>query len=111
EADRGVEGLRVAWSPDLSFAPVEKEVASLTAVAARAFEELGCLVEDVALELDDPWEIAEVLIGAGAAGGHRDTYQQIREVLDPDRVPVLERAFGFTAADVGPAPGRDGQGG
>ena len=105
----GLEGLHVAWSADLGFAPVEPEVAALTAAAARAFEQLGCHVEEVALELDDPFEIVEVLIGAGAAGGHRDTYEQIRELLDPDRIPVLERAFGFTAADVGAALARRGQ--
>ena len=44
----GIQGLRVAWSPNLGFVPVvEKQIAVITAEAARAFEELGSHVEKV----------------------------------------------------------------
>jgi aspartyl-tRNA(Asn)/glutamyl-tRNA(Gln) amidotransferase subunit A len=109
ELDGGVDGLRAAWSVDLGYSPVEPEIAALAEAAARAFEDLGCTVDEVALELDDPFEIVDVLIGAGAAGGHRDAYVQVRELLDPDRLSALERAFGYTAADVGAALARRGQ--
>ncbi|MFC5744657.1 amidase [Actinomadura rugatobispora] len=42
-----VRGLRVAWSPDLGHATVDPEVAEITALAARRFEELGASVEEV----------------------------------------------------------------
>ena len=42
----GVEGLRIAYSPDLGHARVDREVASLVADAARAFEELGAHVTE-----------------------------------------------------------------
>jgi Asp-tRNA(Asn)/Glu-tRNA(Gln) amidotransferase A subunit family amidase len=46
EVDRGIKRLRVAWSRDLGFAPVEPEVAEICARAARRFAELGCEVEE-----------------------------------------------------------------
>ena len=44
---QGVRGLRVAWSPALGYANVEPEVARVTALAAKAFTELGCAVDEV----------------------------------------------------------------
>jgi aspartyl-tRNA(Asn)/glutamyl-tRNA(Gln) amidotransferase subunit A len=43
----GVKGLKVAYSPDLGHARVDKEVADLVAKAVKAFEELGAHVEEV----------------------------------------------------------------
>ncbi|HLB23451.1 MAG TPA: amidase family protein [Dehalococcoidia bacterium] len=44
----GIKGLRVAWSADLRFAPVEPEVAAICERAAKRFAELGCEVEEAA---------------------------------------------------------------
>ncbi len=46
EVERGIKGLRVAWSKDFGFAPVEPEVAAACEAAAKRFEELGCVVEE-----------------------------------------------------------------
>lgn len=45
-AEGSVAGLRVAWSPDLGYVPVEPEVRGITTAAAHAFTELGCAVEE-----------------------------------------------------------------
>ena len=54
--DRGVEGMRIAWSPDFGYAGVDPEVAEITARAARVFEEMGAIVEDAPLQLEDPFD-------------------------------------------------------
>jgi len=54
--DRDVKGLRVAWSPDYGYAVVDPEVVEVTSKAARAFEELGCTVEEPDLSLDAPFD-------------------------------------------------------
>ena len=54
--DQGVEGMRIAWSPDFGYAGVDAEVAEIAARAARVFEELGATVEDAPLKLEDPFE-------------------------------------------------------
>jgi aspartyl-tRNA(Asn)/glutamyl-tRNA(Gln) amidotransferase subunit A len=88
----GVKGLRVAWSPDLGFAQVDPEVHSITARAAKAFEELGCHLEEAKLELGNPFDWFDSL-------GMCDMYQDIGHLLDehrdelfPGTVEELERS-------------------
>ena len=45
ELDRSVEGVRVAFSPNLGYARVEPEVAEIVSRAAKAFAELGATVD------------------------------------------------------------------
>jgi len=54
--EQGVEGWRIAWSPDLGYAGVDPEVVRVTGMAARAFEELGAVVEEPNLAIDDPFQ-------------------------------------------------------
>ena len=53
--DGGVAGWRIAWSPDLGYAPVDPEVAKTAGEAARIFDELGAAVEEPGLVLEDPF--------------------------------------------------------
>ena len=52
--DRGVRGLRIAYSPTLGYARVEPEVAALVAKAVAVLAALGAEVEEVARPFDDP---------------------------------------------------------
>lgn len=101
--DRGVEGFRVAWSPDLGYAAVEPEVLELCARAARALEEAGAVVEEVALDLDDPYPIFDVFFTAAMGGPHAENFEEVRDRIDFGRVPVVERALKASSADVGAA--------
>ncbi|MEV4171428.1 amidase [Nonomuraea sp. NPDC049709] len=51
EPERGVAGLRVAWSPDLGGLPVDPRTAAVTATAPAVFERLGARVEQVEPDL------------------------------------------------------------
>jgi aspartyl-tRNA(Asn)/glutamyl-tRNA(Gln) amidotransferase subunit A len=55
-ADRGVDGFRIAWSPDFGYAPVDDEVARTTATAAKAFEDMGATVEETDLNVGQPFD-------------------------------------------------------
>ena len=55
-ADSGIEGLRIAWSPDYGYGAVEREVVSRCRDAALVFEDLGCTVEEVDFALDSPFD-------------------------------------------------------
>ena len=46
EVERGVRNLRVAWSPDLGYAPVDPEVRTICEAAARRLADAGCIVEE-----------------------------------------------------------------
>ncbi|MBI3993002.1 MAG: amidase [Candidatus Lambdaproteobacteria bacterium] len=64
----GIQGLKVAWSPDLGYAAVDQQVAAITARAAQAFGELGAHVEEVNPGWGDPTPIFMVFWKVGAAG-------------------------------------------
>lgn len=60
---QSVEGLRIAYSPDLGSFPVRAEVLSVVDEAARAFEEEGARVERVDLSLGrDQHELSAVWV-------------------------------------------------
>jgi aspartyl-tRNA(Asn)/glutamyl-tRNA(Gln) amidotransferase subunit A len=46
DCEGGMRGLRVAWTRDMGYAPVEAEVAEICERAAHRFAELGCEVEE-----------------------------------------------------------------
>ena len=70
--DDGIEGMRIAWSPDLGYAAVDAEVAEITYRSARAFEELGATVEQPKIEIDEPYHRLTPVVSANlyAAYGH-----------------------------------------
>jgi aspartyl-tRNA(Asn)/glutamyl-tRNA(Gln) amidotransferase subunit A len=60
-ADRGVKGLRVAYSPDFGYAAVDPQVAEVASRAAGVFEALGCSVDQADLALDPPFDVFEII--------------------------------------------------
>jgi aspartyl-tRNA(Asn)/glutamyl-tRNA(Gln) amidotransferase subunit A len=67
-----LQGLRLAWSPDLGYARVDPEVKSAAESAAHAFASLGCEVEEATPATDDPFTIFSPIMLADeyAACGH-----------------------------------------
>jgi aspartyl-tRNA(Asn)/glutamyl-tRNA(Gln) amidotransferase subunit A len=97
----GVEGLRVAWSHDLGFAAVEPEVVAVCEAAAHSFTALGIRLEQAHPPLADPWPIVDAIWCANQAapfaGGRLG---QVRDLLDPGRLPVIERGLAMAATDL-----------
>ena len=52
----GVRGLRIAWSSDLGYAGVDPEVARIAGEGAKVFQELGAVVEEPQLVVEDPFQ-------------------------------------------------------
>ena len=52
----GVKGLKVAYSPDWGYAPVDPEVRRVVGEAVKVFErDLGCIVEEAHPGFEDPY--------------------------------------------------------
>ena len=49
--DRELKGVRVAWCPDLGGLPLDRRVRSVLDGQRKAFEQLGCIVEDACPDL------------------------------------------------------------
>jgi aspartyl-tRNA(Asn)/glutamyl-tRNA(Gln) amidotransferase subunit A len=96
----GVRGLRVAWSPALGYAHVEPEVARVSALAAKAFTELGCTVDEVVDPgFGDPTPVFLMLWIAGCAGMLGDLLPQWGSKMDPGLVDMIKRGMAASAQD------------
>ena len=95
--------LHVAWSPNLGYAAVEPEVRELTAAAAAVFESLGCRVSEVVPGWDDPYPFLDVIWSAANAGRHMHDLDEVRDLIDPGRLEVVERGMRLTGPEVAAA--------
>ena len=88
--DAGIRGLRVAWSADLEGLRVDPEVATLAARAARAFEGLGCAVEEVKPGFADSHGLIRLLWSTHEAGNYAQYLPAWRDRMDPGLVACIE---------------------
>jgi aspartyl-tRNA(Asn)/glutamyl-tRNA(Gln) amidotransferase subunit A len=98
--DGGISGLRVAWSADLGYAPIDPEVREITTRAAQRLADLGAHVEEVNPGIADPWDTLDTLWLAAQAGRHKDDFDRVRELIDPGRIELVERGRQLTAVDL-----------
>lgn len=96
----GVEGLCVAWTPDLGYAAVDPDVREVAARAAARFAELGCRVEEAHPGLPDPWEIVDTIWAAAFAGLYLHNLDEVGDSLDPGLLEVIERGRTRSAAEL-----------
>src|SRR5438874_9491317 len=103
--DDGVEGLRIAYSPDLGYAKVDPEIAVACATAALHFADLGATVEGVGAIFPSPRDALLTLWAAGAALLLSVYPKQRRSLCDPGLLDVAAegeyiRAVDYVAADM-----------
>jgi aspartyl-tRNA(Asn)/glutamyl-tRNA(Gln) amidotransferase subunit A len=91
---RGVEGLRVAWSPTFGYARPDPEVVAVAEAAARRLAEAGAIVEEVERVFDaDPEDLWMAEFYAGVGTRLRTVVETKRELLDPAVAVVLKAAL------------------
>ena len=64
---RDLQGLRIAWTPDLGLVPVESEVAQVVEAAADVFRDFGCVVEQACPDFGDAMDVFQVQRAAALA--------------------------------------------
>ena len=97
--DRGVRGLRMAWSGDLGYAGVDPEVARLTSQAAQVFQELGASVEETDLSLEDPFPAFYDIFATGTYAAYGHLLESHRDDFTHYVRNTLEHAAALTASD------------
>ena len=95
ELGKGVEGLRIAFSPTLGYARVDPEVAAIAAAAATRFVELGAEVEEVHTVMDDPTDVFRMIWATGSALNVRGYPTEARAGMDPGLVALAEYGEGL----------------
>jgi aspartyl-tRNA(Asn)/glutamyl-tRNA(Gln) amidotransferase subunit A len=97
--DRGIQGLRVAWSPDWGYTAVDPEVRQLTEAAAQRFADLGCSVEEAHPGFADPAETYQILSTASRAARVADRWPAERDRVDPSLAVQIEAGMRWSAVD------------
>jgi aspartyl-tRNA(Asn)/glutamyl-tRNA(Gln) amidotransferase subunit A len=97
----GIEGLRVAFTPDMGYAPVDPEVRDACKHAARRFEELGCSVEEAHPVFTSPTDDLTffVLAASHDAAWLDELTDEQRELLDEPARQFYAAGKRFTAID------------
>jgi len=96
--DDGVRGLRIAYSPNLGYAAVHPEVASIVQRAVEVFAALGAHVEEVPGPFDSPAETFRVHWYAGAANLLDGFTDRQRAQIDEGLQRVAGEGARFTIA-------------
>jgi aspartyl-tRNA(Asn)/glutamyl-tRNA(Gln) amidotransferase subunit A len=96
---RSLKGVRVAYSPDLDGFPVDPEIATIVREGVGAFEELGCIVEEVKPGFADTRELIRIMWSAHEAGNRGIFVPQWRERMDPGLVACIEAGGRYSVVD------------
>lgn len=97
--DGGVKGLRIAFSANLGYVPVDAEVAAIVAKAVDVFVDLGAHVEKVDPGFDNPLGTFTKLWFAGAANLTRAFDAEQRAVLDPGLAEIAAQGADISLMD------------
>ena len=97
--DRPLEGLRVAYSPDLGFGTTDPEVEREVGRAVAVLESLGARVETVDPGITDPVDAFHVLWFAGLAAVLAPHGPGAVDHVDPSMREALGRYHDYSAAD------------
>jgi aspartyl-tRNA(Asn)/glutamyl-tRNA(Gln) amidotransferase subunit A len=99
QLERGVRGLRIAFSPDLGNLRVDPEVAAVVGDAALAFEGLGATVELVKPGFANTYDMIRLIWGAHYIGNYGQFLEEWRSRMDPGLVACREEAKHWTAQE------------
>ena len=99
ELDRGIEQNRVAYSPDMGYAIVDKQVAAACEQAASRLSDAGAEVERVDLDWSDPYDCWSVFFYGGATARLGEEILERGHLLDPGLRQVVEHGLTLTATD------------
>lgn len=95
---RGVEGLKIGWSPDFGFAAVDHDVLRIAKDAVKTFEDIGCTVDELDLTLSAPFEQFWPLFTAVMYARAGNLLEEHREELTTYGLEAFETGKGVTGA-------------
>jgi aspartyl-tRNA(Asn)/glutamyl-tRNA(Gln) amidotransferase subunit A len=96
----GIQGLKIAWSPDLGYARLDPQVRDACTRAVQTFVKLGAEVEEVDPELPDPGPIWAKYWAAGSAATHGGDLERVRELIDPGRMDYINGGNSLSGVEV-----------
>jgi amidase len=102
-APSSVQGLRIAWSPDLGGLPVEPRVAQVLARARQTLTAAGARIVDAEPYLADADEVFQVLRAVMMAGRFGPQLETTRDQLKGTLIGNIEKGLALTGPQVAAA--------
>jgi aspartyl-tRNA(Asn)/glutamyl-tRNA(Gln) amidotransferase subunit A len=99
EIEKGIRGLRIAWSRDLGHVVVDPIVREAVEAAARVFSKIGCEVEEATPEFPLMHDAYRLLFAADCAAAIGAQLDEWKDHLDPGLVRLTEIGLQASAAD------------
>src|SRR5437762_867091 len=97
--DKGIKGLRIAYSPALGHAEVDPEVAAAVKKAVKILRALGAKVDTIDPGFADPAPAFRVLWWSGARALLGRLPQEKKALLDPGLADVIKQSMEMTLED------------
>jgi amidase len=101
--ERDFTGVRVAWCPDLGGLPLEPSVRTALEAQRKAFENLGCIVEEAVPDLRDADSVFLTLRAFRSAANYGRLLAEQRHLLKRDAIEEIELGQRLSSADVADA--------
>lgn len=98
--DRGVKGLRIAFSPSLGYVKVDPEIAAAVKRAVELLKSMGAKVTVIDPGFADPANCFRILWWSAARTVISGLPDEKKALLDPALADVGEQAASITVADV-----------
>ena len=99
QLDKGIKGLRIAFSPALGHAEVDPEVSAAVKAAVSVLRGLGARVDTVDPGFADPAPVFRVLWWSGARALLGRLPDSKKALLDSGLADVVEQSFAMTPED------------
>jgi len=101
--DGDLKGLKVAWSSDLGYAPVDPEVRTVTEKSARRFTELGCIVDAPRIEWPDSRGFHKTIYEVAIASRLLDRARERPDWIEPTLMRIILNGSAISAVEHGRA--------
>jgi len=98
--DRGVQGLRIAYSSNLGYARVDPEVAAIVRKAANVFADLGAHLEEKHPGFDTIEPLFRTHWCSGAAFLLKNFTKEQKKLIDPGLLDVAAQGESIGAAEI-----------
>jgi len=101
--DRDFRGVRIAWSRDLGGLPIDRRVTAALEPQRKAFETLGCVIEDTEPDVHDAREIFQALRALSFAIKFGPLLAEHRHQIKDTVIWNTEQGLKLTARELGEA--------
>ena len=98
--NRNFKGVRVAWTPDLGYLPVEKPVVDATAKALPILASIGCVVDNDHPDMTGAFETHKTLRGALVAGATEAFFESKRDLIKATMIWDIEGGRKLSGFDI-----------